>query len=222
MKFTNKIAVLGAMLIALAVPVKAQTIDAFSALRAFPFTTNTAIAANALLTTNGPFDMVGYAGRGILIASAEIPSVAPAGTLAFKIETSPDTTNWLSVSNFANVTAYTAVANTNYSIVYNQNIFSSTNFVVTDNFLLPYTTATVSAPYNGFATPENIINGFTNAAGNTTVAANGTPAIWSVDPRSQQRYWHLIWTATGGATNGVNPSNAIVNATWLGPRIGAP
>src|ERR1019366_3282961 len=150
----------------LAVPVKAQSLDAFATLRVFPLSTNITIAANALLTTNGPFDMVGYAGRGILVASGEVPSVAPAGTLAFKIESSPDTTNWYSVSNFATITAYTAVVNTNLGVVYNQNIFTSTNFVVTNNFLLPYTITTVSAPYNGFSTPEPVMNGFTNVAGN--------------------------------------------------------
>ncbi len=223
MKFLNKFALVIAAAMTLAcVTVKAQSLDTFANLRILPMSTNIQIAANAGLTTNGPFDMGGYVGRGTLIAWGEIPSVAPAGTLAFKLESSPDTTNWFAISNFATITATTPVVYTNLGVVYNQTVFTSTNFVNTNYFLLPYTATYPSAPYGGYNTPYPAPNQFTNAAGNTTVAANGTPAAWSVNAQDQQRYWHIIWTGTGGATNGINPSNAVVNATWFCNRINAP
>jgi len=216
MKFIKKLSVLATAMAAMAtVTVQAQTLDAFNQLRPLVITGNSTIAVNALFTTNGPFDMIGYVGRGVLLANAYTNA---GGTIGFQVYTSPDTTNWTSISNYAVINANTSVIYTNLGVLSAGQIWSSTNFSVTDNYLLPYTATTPYAPLAGYNTPYAAPNQFTNAAGNVNVPSNSQWVEWSVNWTDQQRYMRFVWAATGGATNG----NTVVDALWIGPRIYAP
>jgi hypothetical protein len=222
MKFTTKILALAAVITLSVLTAGAQLVDLFNGTRIEVFNYGQVIQPNATLTTNGANNssayMGGFTGRGILLASGVTNTGTAGQTLAFKIEQSPDNTNWYSVSNFATITSLTAVNKTNLMVLYNGAIYAQTNNVATNSELWPFTFTTPSAPLAGFNTPYPLPVLFTNAAGFTTVPPNGQPVAWSVKAEDLFPYWHIIWQATGNATNGISPSNAVVNAVWIGSK----
>lgn len=222
MKFTQKLASLvtgAAITVCAVIGVKAQTLDAFNQLRALPVA-NIIIPTNGVAaSTNGPFDMIGYVNRGILAGILSTNGGAGAASVTLQLQTSTDTTNWSAVSNYALITQSTAVIYTNLGVLSAGQIWSSTNFSFTDNYLLPYTLATPYAPIAGFAPPYSAPNVFTNQSATVNIPGNQWFEL-SANWTDQQRYMRAIWTYSGAVTNAA--FNNYINAIWFGPRIYAP
>ena len=219
MKNIIKLSILSGILALVAsLTVQAQTLDAFNQLRPL-IVSQTYIPTNGVTaSTNGPFDMIGYVNRGILLVSMKT-NQGSGGSATLQLQTSTDTTNWAAVTNYAVVSANTSVTYTNLGVLSAGQIWSSTNFSVTDNYLVPFTTTTPYAPIAGFSPPYYAPSLFTNQA-----AAIGLPGNqWielSVNWSDQQRYARVIYTYTGAITNAACYND--ISALWLGPRIYAP
>lgn len=213
MKFIkNTLLGLAVVILALAMPAAAAIDDdVFTTTRTVLIGTPGQLVHNILLTTNGPVDLLGYTGRGQIILNVAT-NMTVLGTVTATIETSPDSTNWTGLGNFALINSATSVSYTNL-------YYGGTNLIVTDSFLLPYTATLPSAASAGFSTPypANSIP-FTNAAGAITVSSMATPFIVGLNLTDNPRYIHVIWTAGGGATNG----NTYVSSLLQGKRVIAP
>ena len=161
-------------------------------------------AAAPILATNGPVDILGYYGTGEIDI---ISSTNAGGALTVTVETSPDSTNWTGLSNFGLVNSTTAGAYTN--------LYYGTNLIVTDNYLYPFTITTPTAATAGYAAPypNYLPIGLTNAAGAITITKAGIYRV-GLNLTDSPRYLHLIWSATGAATNG----QTVVGAWLNGPR----
>ena len=207
MKFTKLIIGMSAIAALCVSVARAQTYDTFSATRTANIGSVSAIGIGGTPLTNGPVDIVGYMGRGTVLLTTFTNSTG-GGNLYAAIETSPDSTNWTQLANYAVVTSPTSVSYTN--MVFG----SSTNLVVTDNFLLPGTITTPTAASSGFTTPYLAPLLFTNT-GTVNVSKNGNYLI-GINLTDSARYLHVVWT--GSATNG----NTIVNAVLQGTRVISP
>ncbi len=159
-------------------------------------------AAAPILATNGPVDILGYYGTGEIDI---VSSTNGGGALTVTVETSPDSTNWTGLANFGLVNSTTAVSYTNL-------YYGSTNLVVTDNYLYPFSITTPTAATAGYAIPyQNYLPvGLTNAAGAITITKAGFYRV-GLNLTDSPRYLHLIWSATGAATNGQTVVGAWLN-----------
>jgi hypothetical protein len=157
------------------------------------------------LYTNNPVDIVGFCGVGTITL---LSSTNAGGTLTATIQTSPDTTNWTDLANFALVNSQTSFSITN-------GYYGGTNLYVTDAFLLPYTSTTPVAATAGFATPYSAYLPFTNS-GAVTITTAGAYQI-GVNLSDSPRYLHLKWTATAAATNGTTVVGALLNGVRTVP-----
>jgi hypothetical protein len=153
--------------------------------------------------TNGWVDLVGYAGTGDITI---ISSTNAGGTLTVTLENTADTNTPAQLANFALIKAETTALITN--------LYYTTNYVVQDSFLLPYSATTPTAATAGFATPyPNYISGqlaFTNVAGAITITRADIYKV-GINLTDSQRYIRAIWTATGAATNGQTVVGAVLN-----------
>jgi hypothetical protein len=159
-----------------------------------------ATTAGINTVTNGPVDIVGFSGRGCIY----LTSVIPGGTLTAQVYTSPDSTNWTALANYAAITSATSVSITNS---YPTGV--GTNLVVTDSYLLPYTATTPTAFSAGFNTPYPLYNQWTNT-GAVTATSNGTRVI-GINLTDSARYVQVVWTGTGTATNGTSVLGSLLN-----------
>ncbi len=173
--------------------------DTYPTVKLLPFGTPQIIVNATVPITNGPVDIVGFFGRSDILATV---TTNGGGTVTLTVQSSPDTTNWTSVANFAFVNSLTQLIITN-------TFYGSTNLYVTNQYLYPYTPTTPNAATAGFFTPYPVYNPFTNAAGAVTVTANGT-YIFGINLTDSARYLHVIWTTTAQATNNTSVSAIIV------------
>lgn len=207
MKFTKNIIVLAAVCaLAFCSTARAQN-DAFNTVRTANIGSVSAIGIGGTPLTNGPVDIVGYMGRGNVLITT-FTNGTGGGNLYAAVETSPDSTNWTQLANYALISSTTAVTYTN--TYYG----STTNLVVSDNFLLPGTITTPAAASGGFSTPYLSPLLFTNT-GTANVSKNGNYII-GINLTDSARYLHVVWT--GSATNG----NTFVNAVLQGYRVTTP
>jgi hypothetical protein len=207
-KFTLGLFAIAALMLS---PAASPAQDAFSSdIPMVVATPGPLTAAAPILSTNGPVDILGFFGRGDIDI---ISSTNAGGTVTATIETSPDTTNWTGLANFALVNAQTAVAITNM-------YYGSTNLIVTNNYLLPYLPTSPTVYSAGFATPYgNYVSGqlaFTNAAGAITITKAGIYRV-GVNLTDSQRYIHIIWSCTGAATNGQTVVGAFIRGNRAFP-----
>jgi hypothetical protein len=200
---TITLAAIGLLTFCLAPVAQAQLgFDTYSTVRALPIGTPQFLFNATGPVTNGPVDIIGFYGRSDLLVTC---GTNGGGTLTLTVQSSSDSTNWTSIANFALINSTTAQAFTN-------TYYGSTNLIVTNNYVLPYTVTTPTAASAGFFTPYPAYIPFTNAAGAITVTAAGTYIV-GINLTDNPRYLHVIWTPTGAATN-----NTFVTATLLGPR----
>ena len=146
-------------------------------------------AAAPILATNGPVDILGYYGTGEIDI---VSSTNAGGALTVTVETSPDSTNWTGLSNFGLVNSTTAVAYTN--------LYYGTNLIVTDNYLYPFTITTPTAATAGYSTPYLAELPFTNT-GAITITAKGTYRVIINNIQDANRYFYIVYTPSGTATN---------------------
>lgn len=204
MKF-NKIILTALAVVSLALSAFSQNDrDIFNTVRGVQIAVPATLAANATVTTNGPIDILGYGGRGVVIANT---ASNQSGTLTLTLQTSSDTTNWSNLANFALINSTTSVSYTNL-------LYGGTNLVVTDKYLLPFTPTYPNASTAGYATPYPLPNLFTNTAA-VSVSASGTYVI-GVNLTDCPRYLQAVWTA--GNTN----ATSVVSAQLFGSRFFAP
>lgn len=112
------------------------------------------------------------------------------GTMTATLQSSIDTTNWTTLSN------YYATAST--SVVYTNNYYGGTNLFATNTWLLTGTYTTPTASTAGFATPYMAPMGATNGPNLTVSSGN---YVIGLNADSQQRYLRVIFTPGGTATN---------------------
>jgi hypothetical protein len=211
MNSLKNILLVGLVALATALPAGAALEnDVFGTTRAALIGTPGQLVHNILLTTNGPIDLLGYTGRGEVILTTAT-NMTVLGTLTATIETSADTTNWTGLGSFALINSTTAISVTNM-------VYGSTNLIITNSFLLPFTTTLPTPASAGYATPYPAPNLYTNVAGAITCANMALPVIVGVNLTDSARYMHIIWTAGGGATNG----NTFVSGLLIGNRYFVP
>lgn len=183
-------------------------IDVYTPIRSIVWTSPT-LVSQAAVSTNGPFDLFGYTGRSFVDISSGTNS-APGGTSTATIQSSPDTTNWTTLTNFA-------LINSTTQYIYTNMYYNSTNtLVVSNNYLLPgaITFGTAGNSSNAFFGPYVFPSGaqlFTNGNAVTITAKGWYRVAW--DPRSQPngaRYYQIYYTQST-ATN-------LVSAVFNGIR----
>lgn len=180
--------------------------DVYSTTRLLQIGTPGTLLPTALVTTNGPVDLLGYNGTGFILFNT---GTNAGGTLTATIETSPDTNTWTQLANFSLINTVTTANVTN--------LYFGTNAIVVNSYLLPFTATYPTASTAGFATPYPAMNLFTNAAGAITMTKAGSYVV-GIRLTDAPRYLHVVFSATGGATNG----STFVSATLIGNRIFAP
>jgi hypothetical protein len=146
--------------------------------------------------TNGPVDTRSYDG----IAKIDFWACTNgSGTVTMLCETSPDQTNW---------TALTYALGVATTVIYTNSYYGSTNLTATDYYVLPGTITTPTSATAGWATTYLVSSPFTNVAA-VTITANGLHEI-GYNIADAGRYIHVIWTATGAATNGATSVGAVL------------
>lgn len=199
MKIFSRILMVAALLAAV-VTAPAQNSDTFNATRTVIVAGPTLLTAAVPIVTNGPIDLHGFYG----IAKVDIFSFTNAGsTVTAQFYTSPDTTNLTTLANYASATA-TSVITTN------ANLGVGTNITATQTYLLPGTWTTPTAASAGFATSYLLPAPLTNSGAITVTAKNFYQIGFNAGDNA--RYLYVVWTASGGNTNGV------VGATLTGRR----
>ncbi len=191
MKHILKLMILAVASISLFVATDALAqVDLFGAPRTLTITAPTLTANATAATTSTPVDTHGYLG----IAKIDFfTSTNGGGTLTVAFETSPDTTNWTALANFALATSTT--------VIYTNTMFgNSTNLTATNTYQLPGVITYPTASSSGWATPYIVPAQFTNS-GTLTVTASKFYSI-GYNISDNARYIHAIWTPTGLATNG--------------------
>jgi hypothetical protein len=207
MKFNNIIIGLAAICVLAIAPCARAQSDAVAANSPLILANVGTLAASALLTTNNPVWLSSYYGRGEIYF---ISSTNAGGTLAATIETSPDTTNWTGLP------AYSLAAN--YTLSWMNTYYGSTNLLATNTWVLNYTPTAVTPATAGYVSTYAAVTGTlqnTNT-GTVTITKAGIYKIGVSLPTDV--YAHVIWTATGAATNG----NTVVGAFLVGPRAVRP
>jgi hypothetical protein len=178
-----------AMLAMLALPARAQVgFDLWGPNRIIALTNQiTAVTANGS-TTNNPVLTRMFDGTSVVFYWFGTNF----GSNTFQVlpQTSADTTNWNSLSNYA-IGYWTTVTNTNS---YNGTVIS------TNQYLLPGTPTSVTASSSGFSTPYLSYSPFTNS-GVYSNNANAQIAI-AYTVADQGAYFRTIYTTTGTNTYG--------------------
>lgn len=169
------------LLLAASLPARAQ-FDLFGGPRTFVIMSPQAITTTA---SNAPVDI--HALDGIAKVDIFCVSNTGGGTLTITAYTSPDTTNWTALANYASATS-TTVIGTNF---YYGGQLKSTNTV-----LLPGTITTPTATTAGFATKYLLSAPFTNSAA-ISQAGSGVVQI-GFNVSDKDRYFSIQFT---GSTN---------------------
>lgn len=207
MKLKNLIcsAVAGVALAASCFTAEAQLgFDTFTPIRIIPFgvgALNKGIATNNFTTgvavTNGPIDRVNFFGKSqvLIYVNTNTPT---AFNLSAQIFGSSDTTNFTAITNFAQVTNYTAFALTGSTV---------TN-IVTNQVVLPGILTTPSATANLFAG-----NYLAPLSQTNTVATTLQPGWNSIafTAQDQFRYLYIVYTPVG--------TNINASAVFIGTPI---
>lgn len=185
----NKITTFGIFALLLAAPVQAQ-FDQFSQPRTLQLGAARLLSGSTQgLTTNNFVDTHGMAG--IAVVNISVITNVGGGTLTATLETSPDSTNWTALANYAIASATT--------VLYTNGFYASTNLVGTNVFIMPGTVVTPTATTAGFATPYLLSAPFTNSAAITLTGTNLVQVAYNVS--DAPRYLHIYWTPGGATTN---------------------
>ena len=166
-----------------------------------------AIFGGANSVTNYVSDNTGFYGRGIILVNVNTNIAGGGGATTIAVQVSNDQTNWANLSNYAIITAPTAITYTN-------TYFGGTNLTATDNFLLPFTITTPTAYSFGSQTPWPAPNVFTNTASTVALNISGNYVI-GVNLTDNPRYLQTIITTATSKTN-------VVTAALLGFRNATP
>ena len=167
----------------------------------------TLAAAAPIVSTNAPVFLSGYYGKGEIYL---ISSTNAGGTVTATIETSPDTTNWTAIPSYSLAANYTQTWTNTY--------YGSTNLLATNTWVLSYSPTASTPSTAGYVSTYAAVTGTlqnTNT-GAVTITKAGIYKIGVSLPTDS--YMHVIWTCTGGATNG----STVVGAFLTGPRITRP
>jgi hypothetical protein len=195
MKFLKSLLMVGLVLTSLSASAQ---MDLFGGPRVVILEPPTVLSVSAATFDSTVIDTHGYIG----VANVIISSCTNAGgALTVQGYTSPDTTNWTALANYANAVS-TSVSYTNSGAGY-------TNYV-TQSYLLPGTLTTPTAGTAGFATSYLNPSPFTNSSA-LTITTKGTYSI-GYTPGDNARYLKLTFTPTGSS------SNDIVSAVFIGRR----
>jgi hypothetical protein len=163
-------------------------------------------AAASVLITNRPVDLFQYNGRGEFIINVATNG-AVAGTASWTLYSSPDTTNWTAVANYALISGTTSIITTNGQYGINTNGLGG---VLATNFMLmPYSLTTPNATVSFWNTPYPSYLLFTNT-GAVTLSPQGSTVV-GVNVTDNGRYWEGVFTGTGGGT-----SNFVGSVTFIG------
>jgi hypothetical protein len=173
----------------------------------FPAQTSRTLVLSAMQTmsvsavgvvTNGPQDKIGAIGQGYI----DIVSLTnAAGNIeTAQIYTSPDQTNLTALANYALISSPTTINVTN-SLLSN-----ATNVAVANLVLLPGTITTPTAATAGYAIPYLAELPFTNT-GAITITAKGTYRVIINNIQDANRYFYIVYTPSGSATNMVVGAN---------------
>lgn len=166
-----------------------------------------AIFSGANSVTNYVSDNTGFYGKGIILVNVNTNIAGGGGATTIAVQVSNDQTNWSNLSNYALITAPTA-------IIYTNTYFGSTNLTATDNFLLPFTITTPTAYTFGSQNPWPSPNMFTNTASTIALNISGNYVI-GINLTDNPRYLQTIVTTVSAKTN-------VVTATLLGFRSSTP
>lgn len=223
--FFKSLAAMAALALVSSVAVAQEGVDVWNSSRALQIFAPQAVPLNNISgtpLTNSPVDLAGYIGRAtILITTFTNGAGATLGSWTVLPQGSADSTNWVSIANYAYVNGATALTYTN--MYYGVGTNGTYSLIATNNFLLPFTPTTPVAwnqigQVGGFNTPYPNWGayGFTNAAGTVALPASGE-AIIGYDLGSAgtaPRYFHLVITPSGQTTNGYG----IFSANLIGTR----
>jgi hypothetical protein len=157
--------------------------------------------------TNNPVWLSGYYGKGEIYF---ISSTNAGGTLTATVETSPDTTNWTGIPTYSLAANYTQIWTNTY--------YGSTNLFATNTWVLNYTPTAATPATAGYVSTYAAVTGTlqnTNT-GAVTITKAGIYKIGLSLPTDV--YAHVIWTATGAATN----VSTVVGSFMTGPRLTRP
>ena len=167
----------------------------------FPTQTTRTLVLSAMQTmsgaavgvvTNGPQDKIGAIGQGYI----DIVSLTnAAGNIeTAQIYTSPDQTNLTALANYALISSPTTINVTNF-------LYGGTNGLTCANLsLLPGTITTPTAATAGYAAPYLAELPFTNT-GAITITAKGTYRVIINNINDANRYFYIVYTPSGTATN---------------------
>lgn len=181
--------ILAAMAFCFAASAQIGSFDSYGGPQVTVVLGNSTALTSAVSVTNSAVDITPFSG----IAKIDVGGVVgSSATLALKVETSPDTTNWTQVATLAIATANSVLITNHY--------YGGTNLYATDTINMPgaITSASSSAGYVGsYVQP----GGFTNSS--VTISSSGVKTL-GVNIGSQSQYIRTIWTAGGTASNGVS------------------
>jgi hypothetical protein len=164
----------------------------------------------SILVTNRPVDLSQYNGRGEFIIN-ESTNGQVAGTSQYYLYSSPDTTNWSAVTNYAVISGTTSVISTNLYYGFGTN--GSGGCLATNFMFMPYSFLTPTPWISFWATPYQSFNLFNNS-GPVSLAPQGTTII-GYNVTDNGRYFEGVVSNTAGAT-----SNCVFSATFLGTPKG--
>lgn len=203
MKFSQKIMLPVFAVLALAIPAQAQ-LDLVSSTRAIVITPPTLLTYGTPNVTNGPIDLHGYIGR----AFVDLNSFTNAGgAVTATIQTSQDTTNWTSLTNFL------LISTTNLVPYTNGYYGGGSTLVVSNAYLIPgtFTSSTPGNSSNAFAGTWLNYTPYTNG-GAITITGKGIYRVGFSAPDITGRYMQIYYQGTGANTNDV------VSAVLTGQR----
>lgn len=198
MNTLKKIAVGASLMLAACASFAQRGIDIFEATRTIDVApAQNLIGWNSGIVTNQPALIIGAVGAAKLDIIAETNVGTAGGTMTVTPQVSSDTTNWATLTNYALITAPTSVISTNN--YYGSPGIQSTNFV-----MIPGVQTTPNAATAGFSTPYLAELGggtaaYTNGGAITLTAGVHEEVGFLI--QEQPRYWRLIYTPGGSATN---------------------
>ena len=170
-------------------------LNAFEPLRVFPMTAaNCTIFTAGTKVTNSTIDRILFTGTAVITMQTSTNATGNStGTLTAQVYTSPDSTNWTALANYATVTSNTtfAIVNSRYTTLVTNN----------NAVLLPGLTNAVTASTAGYASQGYI----TSLQYTNTGALTVTPPGWfqiAFKLQDNDRYVQLVWSPS--ATSGTN------------------
>ena len=207
MKFATKF--LSALAVTLvAIPAMAQLgFDTFTPVRTLVLAPPQALVGFApAATTNGPVDKVDFIGRATIDLFCVTNSFGTTSVTA-QVFTSPDSTNWTALANYALITATTGFSITN-------GYYGGTALFYTNNALLPGTLTTPTGPSSLYTTPYLANLAFTNAAA-VTFTGNSWAKI-GFSATDTARYLRIVFTGAAGTVTNFT-CGATFTATPINP-----